>query len=320
MFRDGVPVDEAPALDHVADAVASGDGVFVWVDLPAPDPDALATLEKQFSLHLLTIEDVTHEHQRPKIEEYDGYFYLVAYGVESGHERLRLHELSIWVSRSWAITVNHTRPDLTGDLHKRLARDPEQMKVGGAFFTYALLDLIVDAYFPAVDRLLDRIERLEEELVFKENAAEAGTGQQTAYRARRDVIYFRRAVAPLREVLNVLLRNDNVILQHDLETYVRDLYDHVVRVSEDLDTARDLTSAALDAHLSVISNRMNEVVLKVSAWAAIIALPTVIASIYGMNFRVIPELHWGWGYPYALSLMAVSGGGLYAYFKRRHWL
>jgi magnesium transporter len=124
----------------------------------------------------------------------------------------------------------------------------------------------------------------------------------------------------MREVLNVLLRRDEEVLGGDLDAYMRDLYDHVVRVSEDLDTMHDLISAALEAHLSVISNNMNEVVLKVSAWAAIIALPTVIASICGMNFDHVPELHWQLGYPYALAVMAGSAVGLYAFFKRRRWL
>jgi len=224
----------------------------------------------------------------------------------------------VFISPDFAITVRHTAGDALAPLRARLdSSAPEIEAHGGGFFGYALLDDVVDGYFIAVDDLEDRIETLEEQLVYRSDGTE---GLSRAFVARRDVIYFRRSVTPLREVLNVLLRRDETIVPPELDTYVRDLYDHVVRVAEDLDTFHDLISASLEAHLSVVSNRMNEVVLKVSAWAAIIALPTVIASIYGMNFRFIPELRWHYGYFYAIGLMAASALSLYAYFKRRGWL
>ncbi len=186
--------------------------------------------------------------------------------------------------------MRHEEADDLGELRNRLDHAQQELiHYAGGFFGYALLDHVVDGYFVAVDELQDRVETLEERLVYGPQAS-TGTGLEEAFEARRDVILFRRAVAPLREVLNVLMRRDEAVLAAELDDYVRDLYDHVVRIAEDLDTAHDLISAALEAHLSVVSNSMNEVVLKVSAWAAIIALPTVIASIYGMNFVRMPEL------------------------------
>jgi magnesium transporter len=232
--------------------------------------------------------------------------------------RLECRELTVFAAPDFAITVRHTPGDDLAGLRARLDMTPAELdSLEGGFFAYALVDQVVDGYFLAVDDLEDRIESLEEALVY---GGDGGPGLESAFAARRDVIYFRRAVSPLREVLNVLLRRDETIVRPQLDTYVRDLYDHVVRVAEDLDTFHDLISASLEAHLSVVSNRMNEVVLKVSAWAAIIALPTVIASIYGMNFVRMPELRWHLGYPYALSLMAASAIGLFAYFKHRRWL
>jgi magnesium transporter len=162
------------------------------------------------------------------------------------------------------------------------------------------------------------VEEIEETLVWGDTRRREDLS--AAYRVRRDVIYLRRVVAPLREVFNSLVRRDEVLFDHHLDDYFRDLYDHVIRVYEELDTDRDLLAAALEDHLSVVSNRLNGVVLKVSAWAAIIALPTFIASLYGMNFHHIPELSWGFGYGYALILMAATGGLLFAFFKRSGWL
>jgi magnesium transporter len=317
IYRKGKRVDETVPLDGLAELSRQPDA-FVWVDLPHPHEDVLNQLATEFGLHPLAVEDALHAHQRPKIERYDTFFTIVTYAAAMKDDHLELHEITVFVSRDYVVTVRHTTGDDLAELRARLDSTQSELDaLEGGFFAYALLDQVVDGYFIAVDSLEDRIESLEEELVYR---SDSSTGLGSAFAARRDVIYFRRAVAPLREVLNVLLRRDETIVRPELDTYVRDLYDHVVRVSEDLDTFHDLISASLEAHLSVISNRMNEVVLKVSAWAAIIALPTVIASIYGMNFARMPELSWHLGYPYALGLMAASALGLFAYFKRRRWL
>jgi len=318
-YRNGRRVDEAWSIDRAA-SECRGPEVFVWIDLPEPDEELLARLQKAFGLHPLAIEDAIHGRQRTKIDQYDGFFALVAYAARPDPDRVDLHEITACVARDYAITVRHDGADGLASLRDRLDQASAQIQqFGGGFFAYALLDEVVDGYFVAVDALQDRMEALEEHLVYGPQAGSAG-GLEPAFAARRDVILFRRAAAPMREVLNVLQRRDEAVLAADVDAYLRDLYDHVVRVTEDLDTMHDLISAALEAHLSVISNNMNEVVLKVSAWAAIIALPTVIASIYGMNFERMPELHWHFGYPYALGLMAASSLGLYAYFKRRRWL
>ncbi len=328
LYRKGQRVAEPLPMDQAA-AVSHEPDTFVWIDLPHPHEDVLETLQAAFGLHPLAVEDAVHARQRPKIEQYEGFFALVAYAAavsdvsdESGEsgERIELREITAYVSRHFAITVRHEEADDLADLRVRLDHATEPLThYAGGFFGYALLDHVVDGYFVAVDELQDRVETLEERLVYGPDAS-TGTGLEEAFAARHDVILFRRAVAPLREVLNVLMRRDDEVLAVELDDYVRDLYDHVVRISEDLDTAHDLISAALEAHLSVVSNQMNEVVLKVSAWAAIIALPTVIASIYGMNFQRMPELHWHLGYPYALALMAGSGLALFTLFKRHHWL
>jgi len=319
VYRHGRRVDEQWTFDRAA-SECRDPTTFAWVDLPQADPETLARLQDAFDLHPLAIEDALQARQRPKIDQYSNFFALVAYQSEAGADHVDLREITAYVSRDYAITVRHDGDDGLADLRDRLDQAPEQLeRFGGGFFAYVLLDQVVDRYFDAVDALQDRVEQLEERLIYGPQATSGG-GLEPAFAARRDMILFRRAVAPLREVLNVLLRRDQEVLDIDLDAYVRDLYDHVVRVSEDLDTMHDLISAALEAHLSVISNNMNEVVLKVSAWAAIIALPTVIASIYGMNFVRMPELHWHLGYYYALGVMGGSALALYGFFKRRGWL
>jgi len=316
-FRSGQHGSEPLTLDQLA-GVLGQPGRFVWLDLCDPSDDDLRRLEGALSLHPLSVEDALHAHQRPKIDVYDDQAFVVAYGATVGEkQRIELHELSIFVSPRFAVTVRRGPAIDTDELHRRLDHSLAAASHPGALFIYTALDQMVDAYFAAVDSLQDRIEALEEALVWSRSH---GVGLDIAFDVRRDVIYFRRAVAPLREVLNVLMRRDDEIVGDDFSPYLRDLYDHVVRVYEELDTDHDLISAALEAHLSVISTDMNEIVLKVSAWAAIIALPTVIASIYGMNFDHMPELHWYYGYPFALALMGASAGSLYAYFKRKRWI
>jgi magnesium transporter len=319
VYRNGKRVAESLSFEQAATACREP-ATFIWIDLVDPTEAEMAALQAGFGLHPLAIEDAVHARQRPKIEQYEGFFALVAYAVSLTEERIDLREILAYISRDFAITIRHGEHDELTALRDRLDHAAEQLRnFAGGFFGYALLDHVVDGYFVAVDEIQDRLEALEERLVYGPEAG-SGTGLEEAFTARRDVILFRRAVSPVREVLNVLLRRDEEVLAADLDAYVRDLYDHVVRVSEDLDTAHDLISAALEAHLSVVSNNLNQVVLTVSAWAAIIALPTVIASIYGMNFVRMPELHWQLGYPYALTLMAASSIGLFAYFKRHHLL
>jgi magnesium transporter len=319
MYRNGVAVDEPVAVDALAPAVGT-DGAFVWVDAVAATTAELAVVGDQLALHPLAVEDALHARQRPKIEQYDHFLFLTVYGMQERSPQVEPGggcEINLFVTPAFAVTVRHEPAYDFDELRRRLDRAPEQLAVGGAFFTYALLDEIIDGYLSALDRLHLRIEELEDSLVYHAAQVE---GLQAAFTVRRAVIYSRRAVSPLREVLSVLARRDQSVLQHDLDAYYRDLYDHVVRINEELETALDLIAAALEAHLSVVSNRMNETVLKVSAWAAIFALPTVIASIYGMNFEQMPELRWDLGYPYALALMLSSAVGLYALFRHKRWL
>lgn len=308
---------EALPLDSLPDLVGRPD-LFVWVELNGSNDDELRAVAATLDLHHLAVEDALHAHQRPKVDPYDDQMFVVAYGAAlKGDRRVSLAEISLFVSSRFAVTVDRDATLDGAGLRERLEHALRNTDAPGAVFAYVLLDEVVDRYFDVLDGVQERIEALEDALVWSRSG---DVGLDVAFALRRDVILFRRAVAPLREVLNVLLRRDDHALGEDLGPYLRDLYDHVARVNEELDTGHDLISAALEAHLSLVSTDMNETVLKVSAWAAIIALPTVIASIYGMNFQHMPELRWHVGYPLALVLMGGSAGALFLYFKRHHWL
>jgi len=317
LFRGGRLQPHAVALADCARLLREPD-VFLWVDAVRPTPAEIAGLQEEFGLHPLAIEDALNAHQRPKIDRYDTYAFVVAYGAAVAENHVQLHELGLFLAKNYVITIRHDPVHDIAELRVRLERAAAELGQGGALFAYVILDHLVDGYFEVVAFLQDRIQQIEEQLVWRSGTESAGF--PLAYAVRRDVVYFRRVVAPLREVLNAIVRRDEDLFGHELDEYFRDLYDHIIRVHEELDTARELLAAALEDHLSVVSNRLNEVVLKVSAWAAIIALPTVIASIYGMNFDHMPELHWLFGYPFALALMVGSASALYVAFKRRKWL
>jgi len=317
VFRHSQAGSETLPLDRLSD-VAGQPGVFVWVELSGSSDDELRSVTATLDLHPLAVEDALHAHQRPKIDTYEDQAFLVAYAASlKADRRVTLEEISAFVSPRYAVTIGRGKTFESPELRRRLDHALRDTQHPGAVFAYVLLDQVVDDYFEVLDSVQDRIEELEDALVW---SRDRDAKLDTAFGVRRDVIYFRRAVAPLREVLNVLLRRDDEIVDNALSPYLRDLYDHVVRVYEELDTGHDLISAALEAHLSLVSTDMNETVLKVSAWAAIIALPTVIASIYGMNFSYMPELRWHLGYPFALALMGGSALALYLYFKRHRWL
>ena len=318
LFRNGVRSKAKVPFGQISDLLTDHANL-VWVDAVTPSGKEITALEKEFGLHPLAVEDALNAHQRPKLDRYDGYVFLVAYGATVVEGRLQQHELGLFVAPNYVITLRHDPPLEVSTLDTRLERATTELAAGGgAFMAYAVLDEVVDGYFAVIAHLQDRVEDIEEALVWGQ--AHDRENLSAAYAVRRDVIFFRRAVAPLREVLNALVRRDEELFGHQLDEYFRDLYDHVIRVYEELDTDRELLAAALEDHLSVVSNRLNEVVLKVSAWAAMFALPTLIASLYGMNFRHMPELSWGFGYGYALILMVVTGGILYTFFKRRGWL
>jgi magnesium transporter len=287
----------------------------LWVDVANPSENDLKCLQQEFSLHTLAMEDVREHHQRPKLEKYQTHAFLVVYSSE-------LQEIDIFVGPTWVITVRESEGDAApwSMENARLRFDrthPEQCDVG--YLVYVLLDEIVDGYFDETDRAEERIEELED-MIFSEARQDETAVQQRLFEVRRRLLKFRRAIVPLRELVGALLRKEvDWIEDHDV-VLLQDVYDHVLRAIDLLDSGRELMGNAVDAHLAIISNRMNSVMKKMTSWGAILLGSTLIAGIYGMNFKNMPELHWRYGYGFAIGLMLLITIVGYKYFKSKDWL
>jgi magnesium transporter len=289
----------------------------LWVDVDDPTEESIRMLGEEFGFHELALEDCLHPHQRPKIDQYDTYFFLVAYAATIEDGELVPHEVAMFVGHNYLVTVRKPPAlDLT-DVLKRWDAHSDQAMEGGGYLLYILMDEIVDGYFDVLDRYEDRIEELEDQVFSADVDQET---QSRIFKERKDLVQFRRGVAPLREVLDVMQRRTVDVVTPNLEPYYRDVYDHVLRATDFLDSLRDSLASALEAYLGVVSNRLNEVMKQLTSWAAIILIPTLIDGVYGINFIHMPELRWRFGYAYALVLMAATAFLLYRMFKRRDWL
>jgi magnesium transporter len=319
VYRDGVRSGDPLPFEQVSDVLSEPD-TMVWVDVDEPTKEEMEQLGEEFGLHPLALEDAFSDHQRPKLERYEGYVFIVVYAASvSDLGRVDMREVSLFVSAKYVITIRHGGKLVLDTVRGRIDRSPSMARGGGAQVAYAVLDEIIDGYFPIVETYEDRIERAEDTLIGSGDADVSGSLAE-AFTIKRDLLTFRRAVAPLRDVLGRVVHVDHAVLGVELDAEFRDLYDHVLRVYDELDTQRDLLTGILEAHLSVVSNRLNQVVLKLSSWAAIVLVPTLIAGIYGMNFDHMPELHWRLGYPYALGLMLLTGVVLWTQFRKSGWL
>jgi magnesium transporter len=299
------------------DEILKQPGSLVWLDVEDPTLEKVALLADEFGFHDLAIEDSVHPHQRAKIEQYGSYFFLVAYGVTIEAGSLAEHEIAAFVGRNYLVTVRKEPAYDLGPVVKRWEANSDLTAEGGGYLLYVLLDEIVDGYFTALDHYEDRAEEVEDAVLEAEQHTQV---QAEIFTLRKDLVRFRRMISPLREVLDVMQRRTIGVVTPPLEPYYRDVYDHVLRATDFVDSLRDILSSALEASLAVASNRLNEVVKSLTSWAAIILVPTLIAGIYGMNFEHMPELEWFYGYPFALGLMALSALILYRAFKKRGWL
>ena len=314
-YRDGRRVGEV-AIDDISEAIRQP-GHFVWIGLYEPSTELLAKLQNEFGLHELAIEDAARAHQRPKLEEYGYSLFVVLRTAQLADGRLEFGETHIFVGPNSIVTVRHGPSAPYTDVRARVESTPHLLAHGPGFVLYALMDVVVDRYFPIIDACEDRLGALEDR-IFGETLGRDVT--ERIYELKRDLVALKRAVAPLMEVCNRLVRYDVKFVTAECRVYFRDVYDHVVRINETVDNLRELLTTALEASLSLIAVRQNEVMKKLAAWAAILAVPTLIAGVYGMNFEFMPELHWRWGYEVAMVAMLGVAGALYAWFKRAEWL
>jgi magnesium transporter len=303
-----------------------------WIGLYRPDAGEISAVAAEFGLHPLAVEDATNGHQRAKLERYEESLFLVLRPARylDAEEKVEFGELHLFIGRDFVVTIRHAEsPDL-GIVRRRLEGDPELLRSGPQAVLYALLDQVVDEYQPVVQGLENDIDEIENELF-----GGAPDVSRRIYELHREVIEFQRATQPLEAMMDALLRGyEKERLDPELARSLRDVQDHVIRVVERVNTFRTLLQNALTVHSTLVAQRQNEEmtrltetsltqgeeVKRISSWAAILFAPTLIASIYGMNFDTMPELHWSLGYPFALVLMVGMGAGLYWAFKRNHWL
>jgi len=316
LYKDGVLKEEAFDPERVSDLIEE-EGARVWLDVEDPTDDELTMIGEEFSLHPLSVEDTRHRGQRPKVEFFERYFLIVLHALSlDEHDELVDSEIHAFAGHRYLLTLRYAPALDLSNVLKRWDRRPDHTSEGGGFLFYALLDEIVDSYFDVVERFEDLSEEIEDRVFSDEPDPDI---QEVIFRLKRRVVTFRRLVMPLRDVLD-LIQEEAGFVTPILAPYYRDVADHIIRTLEFVDGIRDLLTTALEAELAQVSNRMNAIMKTLTSWAAIILVPTLIAGIYGMNFNNMPELHWRFGYAWALGLMLVSGFLLYRMFKRRDWL
>lgn len=316
--------DEPPRLlepDELGtiDELIARPGVLVWLDLRDPDPDKLALLRDEFGLHPLVEEDMRKRHQRPKLDAYEDHQAVVVYEAlppATGDGPIALGEIHALIGPTWMVTAHWPDSPAVDEGMRRFQARPDL--AGGAVggLLYRLLDSVVDAYFPALDGLSDRIDALEDRIVAGKQDRET---LRTVLEIKRELLELRRILAPMRDVANAFLRRDNEAIEDVALPYFADLHDHLLRLLDQLDLLRDLVAAALDANLSVTSNNLNAVMKRLTAVTVILILPTIVAGIYGMNFDRMPELAWPLGYPFALGVMALVMVAAFLYFRAHDW-
>ena len=304
-------------LSGVRDVLARPDA-FIWIGLVDADEPLLRAVQTEFGLHDLAVEDALHGHQRPKLEQYDDSLFIVLRTAQLDRDsHMLIGETHVFVGRQYVVTVRRGSPVSHVSLRARCEAAPSLLAKGPAFVLYALMDFIVDQYFPVVDALEDELERLEGEIF---SARTGSDTMKSIYGLKRDLLAMKRAIAPLVEVCGRLTRFDVDLIDESTRPYFRDVHDHAVRINDMIDTLSQLMSTALEANLALISVSQNEDTKRLAAWAAIIAVPTLLAGLWGMNFSYMPELHWKYGYPFVLTLMGGACFMLYRSFKRSRWL
>src|SRR3954454_97732 len=324
IYVDGHRVTEPHSLRETYEALRQERGV-AWIGLYRPTEEEFASVAEEFELHELAVEDALEAHQRPKLERYGQTLFVVLRPARylDAPEEVEFGEIHIFAGEDFVITVRHGEAPALSEVRRRLEEDPELLRRGPEAILYAIMDRVVDGYAPVVRGLGNDIDEIETE-VFGGNPGVS----RRIYELSREVIEFQRATKPLNEILGALIAGfEKYGIDPELQRYLRDVQDHVLQVVERVDGFRDLLQSILSVNLTLVSlaqneevKGQNEEVKKISAWAAILFAPTLIGTVYGMNFDYMPELHWLFGYPFALSLMLLVSLTLYLVFKRHSWL
>jgi magnesium transporter len=315
-YQEGKKLSDIP-VEEISDYLARPD-TFVWVALRDPAPEELAEMQQEFGLHELAIEDAQRGNQRPKVEEYGDSLFAVMQTVDLADGKMMIGEVDVFVGPNYVLSsrLNASSQGFLG-VRARAEREPHLLAQGSAFVLYALMDAVVDRYFPVVDMLETELETIEDRIFIR--------GSQRAnierlYELKSKVLLLRHAVAPLMEGVGRLHGGRVPAICMGTQEYFRDVHDHLFRIAGTLDTMRDTIGTAIQVNLSMVAIDESEVNKRLAAWAAIFAIVTAFAGLWGMNFKFMPELEWRYGYPVAVGIMVTACGVLYWRFKKSGWL
>jgi magnesium transporter len=319
-YRDGRLAEEGFPAEDISERLDADAGSFAWLDLDDPDEQDLAIVTQEFGLHPLAVEDAVHDHQRPKLDRYATHLFSNVYAIETAGDglALRTSEISAFITPRALVTVRKAPFDVDA-LVARWDAVPELTRSGVGFLLHGLLDAVVDGQEQVVDALADRVQALEDALF---DGTSRGEIRRTGFLLRKDLIVLRRVILPMGEVLARLLRGEEgrpTPVHGELLPYFEDVRDHVLRIGDDVEAARELVGSVLETNVNEQSNELNEITKKLASWAAIIAVPTAVTGFYGQN---VPYPGFGkeWGFLTSTLLLVVLAGGLYLLLRRRGWL
>ncbi|WP_338760188.1 magnesium/cobalt transporter CorA [Massilia sp. METH4] len=315
-YQEGKKLSDIPVED-ISEYLKEQD-TFVWVALRDPGVDEIEVMKDEFSLHELAIEDAARGHQRPKMEEYGSNIFVVVHIVEMEGDDLKVGQLAVFAGANYVLSVrSDSRQDFLG-VRARAEREPHQLGKGAGFVLYALVDAVVDRYFPIVDRLESDLESIEDQIFSQKNGQRANI--ERLYELKRKALVLRHAVIPLMDAVGRLHGGRVPAVVAETQDYFRDVHDHLFRIAGRLDAVRDTINTAIQVTLSMVAIEENDISKKLASYAAIFAVFTAFAGVWGMNFEFMPELKWKYGYPCALATMALVCGYLYRKFKKAGWL
>jgi magnesium transporter len=294
-------------------------GCFVWVALADATQEELAEMQEEFDLHELAVEDARHGHQRPKIEEYGDSLFVVMHTVEfTPTDEIKIGEIDIFVGRNYVLSVRSRTERGFKEVRARAEREPDLLRVGSGYVLYALMDAVVDRYFPVLDAIESELERVEEDL-FKEGTSPR-ENIEALYYVKQQLTTLRHASGPAQEHAGKLFGGRVPLACHGLTEYFRDVYDHLARINQAIDAARETTNTAIQVALAMVNMGHGEITKRLAAYAALVAVPTMIAGVYGMNFETMPELKWTFGYPLSILAMVGIDGVLFFRFRKAGWI
>ena len=320
-YENGRKIADIPVAD-ISEYVHRPE-CFIWVALFEPTREELDEMAQEFGLHELAVEDARKGHQRPKIEEYGDSLFAVLHPAEilatgnEGASELNIGEVDIFVGHNYVLTVRHRTQTGFSAVRSRAEREPDLLRHGAGFVFYALIDNVVDRYFPVLDQIETRLEAAEEQLF---GSAATRRKIEELYGLKRELMALKHAVTPLMEAVGKLFGGRVPQLCQGNQEYFRDVYDHLARINGTIETTREMLTTAIQVNLALIGISDNEVTKRLAAYGALITVPTLIAGIYGMNFTNMPELHWSVGYPLAIFCMVAIDAVLFLRFRRAKWV